>query len=88
VLLLTGSALLEIAGETITLTSGDYLFIPAHTRHRVLQTIPGPAAAEPMLAEPLSAEAISAESLSADPASANRTSAEPSCIWLAIHLEA
>jgi len=34
------------------LVSGDYLFIPAHTPHRVVET-----------------------------------SAEPQCIWLAVHLE-
>ncbi|WP_462320562.1 cupin domain-containing protein [Halochromatium sp.] len=38
VLLLSGEARLEIAGEAISLSSGDYLFIPAYTPHRLLQT--------------------------------------------------
>jgi cupin 2 domain-containing protein len=52
VLLLQGEARLWIAGEERMLTSGDYLFLPAHTPHRVVET-----------------------------------SAEPPCIWLAVHLE-
>ncbi|MBK5938862.1 cupin [Halochromatium roseum] len=52
VLLLSGNASLEIAGETITLSRGDYLFIPAHTPHRVLQTSAEPTAAEPASTEP------------------------------------
>jgi cupin 2 domain-containing protein len=47
VLLLSGKARLEIAGETFALSSGDYLFIPAHTPHRVLQTSVEPTATEP-----------------------------------------
>jgi cupin 2 domain-containing protein len=38
VLLVQGQATLEVAGETLTLGPGDHLFIPAHTRHRVLAT--------------------------------------------------
>jgi len=38
VLLLTGHALLECDGQPIPLNAGDYLFIPAHTKHRVLST--------------------------------------------------
>lgn len=38
VLLIEGRARLECGGEVIDLEAGDYLFIPAHTRHRVLQT--------------------------------------------------
>jgi len=42
VILLEGRATLQIAGETVDLGPGDYLFIPAHTPHRVLATIPTP----------------------------------------------
>jgi cupin 2 domain-containing protein len=42
VILLEGSATLEIAGEPIDLGPGDHLFIPAHTPHRVLATWPEP----------------------------------------------
>jgi cupin 2 domain-containing protein len=35
-LLLQGEALLEVAGEEVRLASGDHLFLPAHTPHRVL----------------------------------------------------
>ncbi|MBV5272836.1 MAG: cupin domain-containing protein [Lamprocystis purpurea] len=52
VILLQGEARLWVAGEERMLVSGDYLFIPAHTPHRVVET-----------------------------------SAEPQCIWLAVHLE-
>jgi cupin 2 domain-containing protein len=38
VLLVQGQATLELAGETLSLGPGDHLFIPAHTRHRVLRT--------------------------------------------------
>jgi len=50
VLLLQGEALLEIEGERVNLKAGEALSIPAHARHRVLDT-----------------------------------SADPSCIWLAVH---
>ncbi len=52
VILLQGEAGLWVAGEERILVCGDYLFIPAHTPHRVVET-----------------------------------SAEPSCIWLAVHIE-
>lgn len=42
VLLLRGCATLELAGRPIELLAGDYLFIPAHTPHRVLATSPDP----------------------------------------------
>ena len=42
VLLLEGQAVLELNGEGIELGPGDYLFIPAHTPHRVLETRPAP----------------------------------------------
>jgi cupin 2 domain-containing protein len=51
VLLLAGSAVLELDGESVALAAGDHLFIPAHCPHRVLST-----------------------------------SAEPRCLWLAVHL--
>lgn len=51
VCLLQGEARLRLGEETLTLTAGDWLFIPAHLPHQVLAT-----------------------------------SAEPTCLWLAIHL--
>jgi len=51
VVLLQGRARLWLAGEDRDLRPGDYLFIPAHTRHRVLET-----------------------------------TAQPPCVWLAVHL--
>ncbi|MDW5417181.1 isocitrate lyase/phosphoenolpyruvate mutase family protein [Iodobacter sp. CM08] len=41
VLLLQGEAKLDVAGETIALQSGDYLFIPALTPHTVLEVSDG-----------------------------------------------
>jgi cupin 2 domain-containing protein len=41
VVLLSGQARLEIAGEAIELGAGDYLSLPAHTRHRVVSTSAG-----------------------------------------------
>lgn len=38
VLLLAGRARLEVAGQIKEMGPGDHLFIPAHTRHRVLAT--------------------------------------------------
>ncbi len=38
VCLLQGTAQLWLAGAEVTLTAGDYYFIPAHTPHRVLST--------------------------------------------------
>jgi len=52
VLLLQGTASLEVADERLALGAGDHLFIPAHTPHRVVAT-----------------------------------SAEPRCVWLAVHLD-
>ncbi|WP_295450007.1 cupin domain-containing protein [uncultured Thiodictyon sp.] len=52
VVLLQGRARLWVAGVERVLGSGDYLFIPAHTPHRVLET-----------------------------------SADPPCVWLAVHIE-
>jgi cupin 2 domain-containing protein len=38
VVLLQGTACLEIDTRTVTLRAGDTIFIPAHTPHRVLST--------------------------------------------------
>jgi cupin 2 domain-containing protein len=45
VLLVSGRARLEIEGERVerALGPGDYLFLPAHCRHRVAWTDPGQA---------------------------------------------
>ena len=41
VLLVAGSARLQIEGEDVrTLTSGDFIFLPAHCRHRIDWTDP------------------------------------------------
>ncbi|GAB3308943.1 cupin domain-containing protein [Haliea atlantica] len=37
VLLLRGGAVMQVAGETVTLGEGDYRFLPAGTVHRVLR---------------------------------------------------
>jgi cupin 2 domain-containing protein len=37
VLLLRGGAVMQVAGETVTLGEGDYRFLPAGTLHRVLR---------------------------------------------------
>ncbi|KAA6186055.1 cupin domain-containing protein [Thiohalocapsa marina] len=52
VLLLCGHATLQVGDERLELGAGDYTFLPAHTRHRVIAT-----------------------------------SAQPPCVWLAIHLD-
>ena len=41
VVLLRGDAELEVAGQTRTLRAGDYVLLPAHTKHRVLRTSHG-----------------------------------------------
>jgi cupin 2 domain-containing protein len=41
VLVLEGRAVLEIAGVTVELGAGDWVLIPAHTPHRLLDTGPG-----------------------------------------------
>jgi cupin 2 domain-containing protein len=41
VVLLSGRALLEAAGERHELAPGDWLFLPARVRHRLLETEPG-----------------------------------------------
>lgn len=41
VVLLRGNARLEVEGEIIDLSAGDYLSLPAKTRHRVIGTSSG-----------------------------------------------
>jgi catechol 2,3-dioxygenase-like lactoylglutathione lyase family enzyme len=41
VLLVRGTASLEVAGQPVELAAGDYLLLPAHTPHRVLATSDG-----------------------------------------------
>jgi cupin 2 domain-containing protein len=41
VLLVRGTARLEIADDEIDLVAGDYVLLPAHARHRVLETSEG-----------------------------------------------
>ena len=41
VLLVEGEAVLQVAGETVALKRGDYLFLPAETPHRVVSTSEG-----------------------------------------------
>jgi len=41
VALLRGEAALEVAGETVALAPGDYLFLPAGTPHKVRQASEG-----------------------------------------------
>jgi len=42
VLLVRGEARLSLEDEEVRLRAGEYLFIPAHTRHRVLSTSDSP----------------------------------------------
>jgi cupin 2 domain-containing protein len=39
--LLQGDAELEVNGESLTLTSGDWMLLPRQTPHRVVRTSPG-----------------------------------------------
>lgn len=41
VVLLSGTAELEVAGQRLCMREGDYVLLPAHTRHRVLATSRG-----------------------------------------------
>lgn len=41
VVLLTGDAQLDVAGRSVPLRAGDYLFLPALTRHTVLRVSDG-----------------------------------------------
>jgi cupin 2 domain-containing protein len=42
VILLEGRASLEVAGEVAELAAGDWIFIPAHTPHRLIAASPLP----------------------------------------------
>lgn len=41
VVLLEGAATLTVAGDRVELTAGDWILLPAHTRHRVEWIEPG-----------------------------------------------
>jgi cupin 2 domain-containing protein len=41
VLLLQGEAVIEVAAESVSLKSGDYLFLPAGVPHKVVRTSEG-----------------------------------------------
>ncbi|WP_426339579.1 cupin domain-containing protein [Pseudoduganella sp. S-14] len=41
VILLTGEAMLEVAGRRLSLKAGDYLFLPARTAHTVKKVSDG-----------------------------------------------
>lgn len=41
VILLTGEARLDVAGQPVSLKAGDHLFLPAHTPHTVTQVSAG-----------------------------------------------
>lgn len=41
VAVLHGGAVLEVAGERFELTAGDWIFLPAHCPHRLVETHPG-----------------------------------------------
>ena len=41
VVLLAGSADLEVDGDAVTLQAGDWLMLPAGTPHRLIRTTPG-----------------------------------------------
>jgi len=41
VLVLEGRAVLEVAGAPVELRAGDWVLLPAHTPHRLLDTEPG-----------------------------------------------
>ena len=40
---LRGGAVLEVAGERLDLTAGDWVLLPAHVPHRLVETRPGTA---------------------------------------------
>ena len=41
VVVLEGSAKLDVDSDVVTLAGGEWVLIPAHTRHRVLETTAG-----------------------------------------------
>jgi mannose-6-phosphate isomerase-like protein (cupin superfamily) len=40
-LVLAGGAVLDVDGERVELTANDWIVLPAHTPHRLVQTEPG-----------------------------------------------
>jgi cupin 2 domain-containing protein len=41
VVLLSGGATLEVGVERLELAAGDWVVLPAHVRHRLVETVPG-----------------------------------------------
>lgn len=41
VVLLSGGATLEAGGESLDLAAGDWVLLPAHACHRLVETVPG-----------------------------------------------
>lgn len=41
VLVLEGAAVMQVADERLEMTSGDWVFLPAHVQHRLVETRPG-----------------------------------------------
>ena len=41
VIVLAGDAVLEVAGERMALGAADWVLLPAHTQHRLVETAPG-----------------------------------------------
>ncbi len=41
VLVLEGAGRLEVGGEHLDLSAGDWVLLPAHVSHRLLETVPG-----------------------------------------------
>jgi cupin 2 domain-containing protein len=38
---LSGAAVLDVAGERVALTAGEWVLLPAHVRHRLVEARPG-----------------------------------------------
>ena len=41
VVLLSGGATLDVGGERLDLAVGDWVLLPAHVQHRLVETVPG-----------------------------------------------
>lgn len=41
VVVLDGSAILEVQGERVDLSNGDWVLLPAHVPHRLVEALPG-----------------------------------------------
>jgi cupin 2 domain-containing protein len=41
VVVLDGAAILQVQGELVNLSSGDWILLPAHVPHRLVDTLPG-----------------------------------------------